>query len=96
MQRKHGHVGIIREGGDGCVCCFLMIRRQPRSTHGGSSAASDVYKRQPLNGATAQFGVESGVGQQAHERGGHTVDICLLYTSPSPRDRTSSRMPSSA
>ena len=25
-----------------------------------------------------------------------TVDICLLYTSPSPRDRTRSRMPSSA
>ena len=23
-------------------------------------------------------------------------DICLLYTSPSPRDRTTSRMPSSA
>ena len=25
-----------------------------------------------------------------------TYGICLLYTSPSPRDRTSSRMPSSA
>ena len=25
-----------------------------------------------------------------------TRDICLLYTSPSPRDRTRSRMPSSA
>ena len=31
--------------------------------------------------------------------GGHIIDIyngCLLYTSPSPRDRTRSRMPSSA
>eukprot|EP00825_Cyclidium_porcatum_P004661 TRINITY_DN12205_c0_g1_i2.p1 TRINITY_DN12205_c0_g1~~TRINITY_DN12205_c0_g1_i2.p1 ORF type:complete len:116 (-),score=22.02 TRINITY_DN12205_c0_g1_i2:2-349(-) len=27
---------------------FLMIRRPPRSTHCISSAASDVYKRQPL------------------------------------------------
>ena len=26
----------------------------------------------------------------------HTFNICLLYTSPSPRDRTRSRMPSSA
>ncbi|WP_460413973.1 hypothetical protein, partial [Staphylococcus aureus] len=26
---------------------FLMIRRPPRSTQGVSSAASDVYKRQP-------------------------------------------------
>ena len=28
--------------------------------------------------------------------GGGTFLICLLYTSPSPRDRTRSRMPSSA
>ena len=26
----------------------------------------------------------------------NTIDGCLLYTSPSPRDRTRSRMPSSA
>ena len=26
----------------------------------------------------------------------YTNNICLLYTSPSPRDRTRSRMPSSA
>ena len=34
------------------------------------------------------------------DEGGFTADVmpetCLLYTSPSPRDRTSSRMPSSA
>ena len=28
--------------------------------------------------------------------GSDLVDTCLLYTSPSPRDRTRSRMPSSA
>ena len=27
---------------------------------------------------------------------GHALYTCLLYTSPSPRDRTTSRMPSSA
>ena len=27
---------------------------------------------------------------------GHNTKVCLLYTSPSPRDRTRSRMPSSA
>ena len=30
------------------VVFFLMIRRPPRSTLDRSSAASDVYKRQPL------------------------------------------------
>ena len=29
-------------------------------------------------------------------RGDHIPETCLLYTSPSPRDRTRSRMPSSA
>ena len=29
-------------------------------------------------------------------RSGRTVNACLLYTSPSPRDATLSRMPSSA
>ena len=28
--------------------------------------------------------------------GGDLTEVCLLYTSPSPRDRTRSRMPSSA
>ena len=35
----------------------------------------------------AEFLTRSGVG---------SLGICLLYTSPSPRDRTRSRMPSSA
>ena len=30
------------------MCCFLMIRRPPRSTQSRSSAASDVYKRQVI------------------------------------------------
>ena len=32
----------------------------------------------------------------AHVRNGHQINICLLYTSPSPRDISGSRMPSSA
>ena len=36
--------------------------------------------------------------EEAEHQGHHTpvVQICLLYTSPSPRDRVRSRMPSSA
>ena len=40
------------------------------------------------------------IGEQyqsrADSRHRGTVEACLLYTSPSPRDRTRSRMPSSA
>ena len=48
-----GHSKIVMEIGSGglrvwlvCVFFFLMIRRPPRSTQSGSSAASGVYKRQ--------------------------------------------------
>ena len=34
--------------------------------------------------------------QMAVQAGFRAIDTCLLYTSPSPRDRTRSRMPSSA
>ena len=34
--------------------------------------------------------------KQVQQQNGRWPDICLLYTSPSPRDRTRSRMPSSA
>ena len=35
-------------------------------------------------------------GKQTKDAVLHLFDFCLLYTSPSPRDRTRSRMPSSA
>ena len=43
--------------------------------------------------AHASFGGQkkSGIGRETHK-----MMLCLLYTSPSPRDSTSSRMPSSA
>ena len=49
--------------------------------------------------ATRQKAIDTaiGIGVPVITVGlGHKVDTCLLYTSPSPRDRTRSRMPSSA
>ena len=80
---------------------FLMIRRPPRSTLDRSSAASDVYKRQVVHYAGVACDMEN-ILKIAKE---HNLKIiedaaqgidCLLYTSPSPRDRTRYRMPSSA
>ena len=39
--------------------------------------------------------VEGGIEEQIHQVF-KNLKACLLYTSPSPRDRTRSRMPSSA
>src|SRR5450756_3079297 len=41
-----------------------MIRRPPRSTQSRSSAASDVYKRQPMIGAAVRFDGQAAVGPQ--------------------------------
>ena len=40
--------------------------------------------------------VAEGKAKDKWERKGCQISSCLLYTSPSPRDRTRSRMPSSA
>ena len=42
--------------------------------------------------------VLTGAGEKAFVAGANITEMssCLLYTSPSPRDRTRSRMPSSA
>ena len=92
---------------------FLMLRRPPRSTQSRSSAASDVYKRQPMLFIGERLGsgdIEIDIAVDPLENTNATADLkpgavcvlaassrgCLLYTSPSPRDRTRSRMPSSA
>ena len=47
--------------------------------------------------AQAELGVDVPDGViEAYEAVVDQVDLCLLYTSPSPRDATLSRMPSSA
>ena len=62
----------------------------------GSKLAGRVVTMRtvPADGRTSH----RHLGTAAIERAdaGEVIVICLLYTSPSPRDRTRSRMPSSA
>ena len=78
---------------------FLMIRGPPRSTLDRSSAASDVYKRQAVGhgagGGSDCVGLKENGRWIRRRRDRRGYGGCLLYTSPSPRDRTRSRMPSS-
>jgi hypothetical protein len=46
--------------------------------------------------AASRHAVSGVTCSSCHVNGVHKPDTCLLYTSPSPRDRTRSRMPSSA
>src|SRR5450756_3167126 len=75
-----------------------MIRRPPRSTQSRSSAASDVYKRQPLKGrehrrgstevgATVVGSVLLFVGREVTEVGFHLCDISLVLRICKVRNR---------
>ena len=49
-------------------------------------------------GSAAIHAIDPASGERLEPAyaGGSQVDVCLLYTSPSPRDLSTSRMPSSA
>ena len=77
------------------------------ATDSDTTAAERKKEVQAYFGATAQNYVASvrhASGWDLHRLvelcecapDAEALDICLLYTSPSPRDRTRSRMPSSA
>ena len=65
------------------------------SKYSGSNDARDETKQMPLP-REARTRDEAEQDRAAIEEQGGQTDACLLYTSPSPRDATLSRMPSSA
>jgi len=60
--------------------------------------SGEAFEKYSRTGPYADIVVELGEGKFVFWRGSSYLPYwdCLLYTSPSPRDRTRSRMPSSA
>ena len=71
--------------------CLLERAWRSLERHEHSNPDSPVYS--VLNSATADT---SATSEALASKINDEYGICLLYTSPSPRDRTRSRMPSSA
>ena len=65
---------------------------------GGPSGLSTAIKLKQLDFNLSVCVLEKGAEVGAHILSGNVFETkaCLLYTSPSPRDRQKSRMPSSA
>ena len=62
-----------------------------------AQVAADYVKKGSLIGITGSFKMDSWKDRNTGEdRNKPVVRVCLLYTSPSPRDGLLSRMPSSA
>ena len=62
-------------------------------SHGDCEVEYAVFMRRPVTYA-GRLAVTWLQAMATHR--GATVEVCLLYTSPSPRDLSTSRMPSSA
>ena len=76
---------------------FLRIGAQPESVSVTGSIKFDVDITEALRSESATLRAQLGNGRPVWIAAStHEGEDCLLYTSPSPRDRTRSRMPSSA
>ena len=84
---------------------FSLLQRLALAGLLGLAASAAVQAQPDANGAPDQFVL--GVANEALDvlkadgaiKAGNTTrinQVCLLYTSPSPRDQRGSRMPSSA
>ena len=65
-------------------CCLVPERREELTTEGGLSVDGNRERLTDIVADLADAGIQV------------SLFICLLYTSPSPRDKRQSRMPSSA
>ena len=72
-----------------------MIKAEPLSYALGAELTS-IDMRETLGEQDIRLIQETWHGQHVIVLRNQDANPCLLYTSPSPRDRTRSRMPSSA
>ena len=79
-----------------CGCCKMWVKHMEENgfTINTKDHQSLVKIKEELKIEPKHRSCHTGVSSQGHFFEGHIP--CLLYTSPSPRDRTRSRMPSSA
>ena len=83
---EYVHESEIAEVRD--VCEAMGFPEEWLSTMGEWATRFNEVENEELEGEMAEY--RDALIEHAHQM------ICLLYTSPSPRDRTRSRMPSSA
>ena len=97
VERNWGHYKVLYEGDDFVVkelvinphSSLSMQRHQYRSET-WNLVKGNAYIKTLRNGLTL-------ISELTNTESVHIpIHTCLLYTSPSPRDRTRSRMPSSA
>ena len=91
---EHGHAHWGRRGAAGLLLADggrVLLQLRARWSHQGGTWSIPGGARE--RGETA---VQAALREAHEEMAIEQRDVCLLYTSPSPRDGLLSRMPSSA
>ena len=87
------HLGhVIKE--DGCI--NVIAQRKPLVPEIGDTVICAITRLNEKNGEAKLLNIEGKSGSIDAEHLIAQFHVCLLYTSPGPRDATLSRMPSSA
>ena len=94
-------IGVLTGGGDcpGLNAVIRAVVRKGVKEYGHEFVGFRDGWKGPLEGLTMPLNIETTRGilpRGGTILGSSRTNPCLLYTSPSPRDRTRSRMPSSA
>src|SRR5665213_4043856 len=80
-------------GTDTCIKIGGFVRAEVNANAGGSYSVMQAGPvNSPVQGSAETWRTRAGVTLDTRSQ----TEYCLLYTSPSPRDRQKSRMPSSA
>ena len=99
---EHAAAGSIIGVGTGSTANFFIDALAPlKSKYKGAVASSEATRQRLEAHGITVFDLNDVDNIPVYVDGADEIDaglnmICLLYTSPSPRDRTRSRMPSSA
>ena len=103
LRKKHGHEAVIATDirkAEGCQILDVMNKKEINELM-KKEQITEVYHLAALLSATGEKNPElcwdiNVTGLENVIAAAKENNACLLYTSPSPRDRSLSRMPSSA
>ena len=101
-ERRDSEKEGLEEGGEGREGETNRVRRKGRRRGGRANGDTEIERRKVRGRGEeeerrdGELEKEREDGGWKRERGDRETEICLLYTSPSPRDCIVSRMPSSA
>ena len=93
LRERKARVGAIPEGGMADIAFLLLVFFLVTTTIDMDKGLGIIL---PAEGQELEINKKNILNCLISASGNVLLGGCLLYTSPSPRDRTRSRMPSSA